>query len=59
MPERPVVSFRLRTDITDWLKIFAKQDRRSLSQSVELVLEDHVKRCREGKAGGTKKATRS
>ena len=58
MPERPVVSFRLRADITDGLKKLAAKDRRSLSQYVELVLEDHLKSCRDDKASGTKKASR-
>jgi len=47
MPEKPIISFRIRADIRDGLKELAKKDRRSLSQYVENALEDHVKSFRE------------
>ena len=53
-----MISFRLRTDIRDGLKKLAAKDRRSLSQYVEHVLEDHLNSCRDDKASGTKKASR-
>jgi hypothetical protein len=49
MPEKPIISFRIRADIRDGLKKLAAEDRRSLSQYVENALEDHVKSFRKRK----------
>jgi predicted transcriptional regulator len=42
MADQPVISFRIRADIKEALERLAEQDRRSLSQYIENVLEDHV-----------------
>jgi hypothetical protein len=49
MPDKPVISFRIRADIKKGIQKLADDDRRSLSQYIENVLEDHLKSFREGK----------
>ena len=46
-PERPLkskVSMTLDQDIIDKLKILAEKDDRSLSQYVNIVLKEHIKK---------------
>lgn len=49
MPDKPVISFRIRADIKRGIQKLADEDRRSLSQYIENVLEDHLKSFRESK----------
>jgi len=46
MPDKPVISFRIRADIKKGIQKLANEDRRSLSQYIENVLEDHLKSFR-------------
>lgn len=40
--EKPIVSFRIRSDIKEALQDLANRDRRSLSSYIELALEAHI-----------------
>jgi predicted transcriptional regulator len=40
--EKPIISFRIRSDIKEALQELAQADRRSLSSYIELALEAHV-----------------
>jgi hypothetical protein len=40
--EKPIISFRIRSDIKEALQELAQSDRRSLSSYIELALEAHV-----------------
>jgi len=50
MPDKPVISFRIRADIKKGIQKLADEDRRSLSQYIEIVLEDHLKSFRNAKS---------
>jgi hypothetical protein len=40
--DKPIMSFRIRTDIKEALQKLANADRRTLSSYVELALERHI-----------------
>ena len=49
------ISFRIKAEIKQALERLAKADRRSLSQYIELALEDHVEaKMRQGKKPKTR-----
>jgi predicted transcriptional regulator len=45
--EKPIVSFRIRSDIKEALQDLANRDRRSLSSYIELALEAHIEAKKE------------
>jgi hypothetical protein len=53
------IGFRVNSALKTELERLARADRRSLASYLELLLEEHVKKCRNDKASGTKKARRS
>jgi hypothetical protein len=59
MADKPIISFRIRADIKAGIEKLAHEDRRSMSQYIEIVLEDHLNSFRGAKDAGTKKAVRS
>jgi predicted transcriptional regulator len=48
-------SIRLRPELKKWLQKLAEIDRRSLTNYVEIVLEDHVARMAQASAMGKKR----
>ena len=54
------ISFRIKAEIKQALERLAKEDKRSLSQYIELALEAHIEaRKREGEAIRKKSKTKS
>ena len=53
------IGFRVNSALNTELEILARADRRSLASYLEILFEEHVKKCRDEKASGTKKASRS
>ena len=48
------ISFRIKVEIKQALERLAREDRRSLSQYIELALEAHIERCAVSKGPRTK-----
>jgi predicted transcriptional regulator len=43
MPDKTIISFRIRADLKEALHTLTTEDRRSLRQYIENALEDHIR----------------